>query len=87
LLGLFRIRARSLQLWPGDQQAVVGAGFFCLLGFLAVVVEAVGQGTAVGGEVAMARNLLELSKQIACCSLTASFKAYAQLVGALTDAK
>jgi hypothetical protein len=59
-------RGLPLQFRPGDHQAVVGAGFFCLLGLLAVVVEAVGQGSAVGGEIAMAGEVLELKQDIRC---------------------
>jgi hypothetical protein len=65
-LGIGGSRGLSFQLGPGDHQAVVGAGFFCLLGLLAVVVEAVGQGSAVGGEIAMAGEVLELKQDIRC---------------------
>ena len=46
--------SQTLQLGPGDYQAVVSESFFCLIRFLAVVVQAVCQGSAVASKVAMA---------------------------------
>lgn len=74
-----------LQFRPGDHQAVVGAGFLCLLDLLAVAVEAVGQGPAVDGEVAMAGDVLHLKQKGRSTAFPISFQPLDQLLGGLPD--